>query len=132
MQRVKSLLLLRSLVIVTAISTLPYIPVASAAQDGRRCSFLVDGLHRDAGDCLYTETDDCYEVAFHSRKYTLITKTVSGQPKLFIDGTFTAVGSGNYSSSITGACGLFIALSEAKEELNRSLDNYDRGLCVSQ
>lgn len=109
-----------------------FIPAASPAQEGRRCSFLVQGLHTDAADCLYKEADHYYEVVFRAKTYTLMTKTSSGQPRLFIDGVFTAIGSGNYSSSITEACGLFIALSEAKQEFNRNIKNYDRGLCVSQ
>lgn len=106
------------------------IPTATPAQEGRRCSFLVQGLHRDAGDCLYREGDRYYEVVFRSTTYTLVTR--AGQPKLFIDGVFTTVGSGNYASSIADGCSLFIALSEAKEEFSRSIINYDRGLCVSQ
>lgn len=111
---------------------LAFAPTATPAQELRRCSFLIQGLHTDAGDCLYKEADDYYEVVFGSKTYTLVTNTSSGQPKLFIDAVFAAVGSGNYSSSIDNACGLFIALSEAKEEFNGSLDNYDLGLCVSQ
>jgi hypothetical protein len=122
----------RSILCIGAVFALAFAPTASPAQEGWRCSFLVQGLHTDAGDCLYKEADDYHEVVFRSKTYTLVTKTSSGQPKLFIDGVFTAIGSGNYSSSITEACGLFIALSEAKEEFNRSINNYDRGLRVSQ
>lgn len=122
----------KKIVVFYAIIVMVAAPSASPAQEGRRCSFLVQGLHADAGDCLYKEADGFYEVVFRSKTYTLVTNTSSGQPKLFIDGSFTPIGEGNYASSITGACGLFIALSGPKEEFNRSLDNYDRGLCVSQ
>ena len=122
----------KKIIVFYGIIALAAAPSASPAQESRRCSFLVQGLHADAGDCLYREADGYYEVVFRSKTYTLLTNTSSGQPKLFIDGSFTSVGEGNYGSSITGACGLFIALSRPKEEFSRSLDNYDRGLCVSQ
>jgi len=123
---------LRDILCIGAIFAIAFTPTASPAQEGRRCSFLVQGQHTDAGDCLYKEAAHYYEVVFRSKTYTLVTKTSSGQPKLFIDGVFTTIGSGNFSSSITEACGLFIALSEANEEFNRSIKNYVRGLCVSQ
>jgi hypothetical protein len=122
----------KSILYIGTVFALAFAPTASPAQEGRRCSFLVQGLHTDAGDCLYKEAVDYYEVVFRSKTYALLTNTSSGQPRLFIDGVFAAIGGGNYSSSITDACGLFIALSEAKEEFNRSLNNYDLGLCVSQ
>jgi hypothetical protein len=120
---------LKSLAIVAAISTLTFLPVVSSAQEVRRCSFLVQGAHRDAGNCLYREEADYYEVVFNSKKYTLITNTP--YPRLFIDGIFTKTGSGGYKASIADACRLFIALSEANEKFNISLHNYNRGLCVS-
>lgn len=122
----------RNILFIGAVFAIAFTPTASPAQEGRRCSFLLQGLHTDAGDCLYKEADHYYEVVFRSKTYTLVTKTLSGQPRLFIDGVLTTIGSGNFSSSITEACGLFIALSEAKQEFNRSIKNYDRGLCVSQ
>ena len=72
----------RNILCIGAVFAIAFTPTVSPAQEGRKCSFLVQGLHTDAGDCLYKEADHYYEVVFRSKTYTLVTKTSSGQPRL--------------------------------------------------